>query len=155
MFLTPVDCAARAIVALSNRADGARQTYHLVGDVETSNKDLIAAAQELGYAVKSLPGDEWLSYVAQNLDDRALEPIAPYLMAYPEETFRRMLDPMAFPPVSAEFTLDRLAEAGVAPSEPGRDLLVRYLSHLQDIGFLDPPEEGPAAGRVQRPSAAE
>jgi thioester reductase-like protein len=154
MFLTAVDYAASAIVALSNRTDGSRQNYHLVGDIETSNKDLIAAAQGLGYAVRSLPADEWLDYVSQNLDDRALEPIAPYLMAYPEETFRRMLDPMAFPPLSAALTKAHLAEAGVATPEPGRELLTRYLTFLQDIGFLDMPDAD-TASRVRRPNAAE
>jgi thioester reductase-like protein len=141
MHLTPVDFAARAIVGLSKRTGGARQTYHLVGDLKATNKDLIEVAQSMGYAVACMPAEEWLKTVSARMNDKALEPIAPYLMAFPEETFRRMLDPMAFPPVSADLTRDHLAEQGVAPSESSRELLRRYLEFLVDIGFLDAPNE--------------
>ncbi|MBX3579784.1 MAG: thioester reductase domain-containing protein [Rhizobiaceae bacterium] len=157
MHMTPVDFAARAIVALADRDDGARQTYHLVGDLKATNKDLVEVAQELGYPVRRMPAEEWLKTVSGRINDKALEPIAPYLMAFPEETFRRMLDPQAFPPVAADITMARLEQGGVAPAEPTRDLLKSYLNYLIDIGFLEAPDAAAAerAARKRPSDAAE
>ena len=138
LCLTPVDFAAQALVALSLREDEAPQIYHILGDNDFSVNDVLKVAETFGWHVERLPGEEWIDRISQHLDDESLEPIAPYLLAYPEHTAKRVLDPVTFPAISSEFTDRRLAEQAVAKTINSHGLIRKYLDYLVSVGFLQP-----------------
>ena len=148
LCFTPVDFAANALVALSLRDDGARQTYHIVGDMGVTLEDVLAVAEGIGHDVERVRTEDWIGQLTQRLDKKSLEPVAPYLVAYPALALKGILDPMAFPAISTAFTDRRLEEEAIAKTTASRVLIAKYLDYLTGIGFLEAPLHTERSGQV-------
>ena len=76
LCFTPVDFAARALVALSFR-DEKPIDYHIVGDMDVRLDDVLMIAEQAGHVVERVPADEWVADIIQRVDDKSLQSLAP------------------------------------------------------------------------------
>lgn len=126
----PVDYVAKAIVAISSRADSFGQVFHLDNPHPTPWRAVYAALAELGHPLHLTSYAEWLAALDRR-DDPGLRPYLAYFKARDEIWKLRQ------PQVDCTHALAALAGSGIECPRIDAALLGRYLDYFVRVGFID------------------
>jgi thioester reductase-like protein len=143
LTITPVDFAARAIVALSGRPQSAGKVFHVVNPRPLFWLDLVRALRERGYGIRVVSYAECMA----GLLDAARRGVATPMLAFlpfitqKEPGNARYVAEDYHSPVrwSCENTIEGLAALGVQSPPPPERLLDIYLEHLTRNDLSHPP----------------
>ncbi|MFJ4681200.1 amino acid adenylation domain-containing protein [Kitasatospora sp. NPDC088783] len=135
----PVDYVSAAITAFVLDAPGGGGTFHLTHPEPPDLARVFAAAEHLGYRLRTLPADQWRAAVAARHDNAA------QLFLGEDGSGGGGADGGAEQPAEARRfdsrrTTEAAARLGVHPAPLTEEVLVRYLSYFRDTGFLPAPE---------------
>ena len=67
------DYVSKAIVLLFDKSNLKNETYHISNPYRVATFELESAAKELGYVVKTVPLDEFLDYLSENVENSTIE----------------------------------------------------------------------------------
>jgi len=161
--MTPVDYVSEAVVHLSLSTDAKGAVFHLINPREVHLRELVAAIRSSGYSVELLPYDRWRREMlasAEHSTGRAGYSLLPLFSpssaaelaagqdpAGPREptTVDRIGSLMAAQYAARAVTFDdhhaRAGLSGTSITCPrvDNDVLARYLSFLERVGFLPAP----------------
>lgn len=135
---SPVDYVSRAIVHLSSRTASRGRAFHLQNPSRLPLAQLGELLRELGYSVRSVPYQEWVSRIAKQTDG-ALRPLLPFLTqrcAPHGLTQVELWQRGHRPELTCEETLDALRGTDFTCPAIDRSLIERYLEFLSAQGFI-------------------
>lgn len=130
----PVDYAAKAITEImietvSRSADIDQSIYHIVNPRSIAWSDVLRAMKESGMEFDTVAPSEWVECVSKDTTNPCYR-----LISFYESTFS---DSLEMPVWKTEKTRQIAASINQAPVF-NSDLLQKYLSHWQSIGFYNP-----------------
>lgn len=129
--MTPVDYAARTLVALSLQQDFAGRVAHLTNPAPPHRKDLARALTGLGYPVEAVPYEQWRDALFNS----------PEFERSPLRPFRRFLaavsaDALTTPRYGSARTQRALGSTGVRCPPVDSALLGTYIARYAEAGLL-------------------
>ncbi|MDR3036692.1 MAG: SDR family oxidoreductase, partial [Kitasatospora sp.] len=127
----PVDYVSAAITAFVLAAPAGPGTFHLTHPEPPGLDRVFAAAETLGYRLRTLPADHWRATVAAHRDNAA-QLLHGETGPAPEPSAARRFD--------SHRTTEAAARLGVHPVPLTEEVLVRYLSYFRTTGFLPAPD---------------
>ncbi|MFE2347862.1 amino acid adenylation domain-containing protein [Kitasatospora cineracea] len=127
----PVDYVSAAITAFVLAAPAGSGTFHLTHPEPPGLDRVFAAAETLGYRLRTLPADHWRAAVAARHDNAAQLLLGESGPA-PDPAAARRFD--------SHRTTEAAARLGVHPAPLTEEVLVRYLSYFRTTGFLPAPD---------------
>lgn len=141
--LTPVDFAARAIVALSRWRGAHGATLHITNSRPIFWLELIGLVKEYGYAVDTVSYEDTMSGLldaARKGIDTPMLAFLPFHLQREPGTTRYLLEDY-YAPVrwDCERAVTGLTDMGVAPPPEPRRLALSYLDYLVRHGHVPPP----------------
>ncbi len=142
--LTPVDFAARAIVALSQAAPARTpHTFHLHNPRPADMADVARAASRLGRTVTLVPVEQWRQILTTAGRREAADRMLMLIARLVDDTLGTRM-----PPVDSTRTRDRLGALGLVCPPLDDALLDRYFAYFTRTGFL--PADTPALSGTVR-----
>ncbi|MFJ5885575.1 amino acid adenylation domain-containing protein [Kitasatospora cineracea] len=127
----PVDYVSAAITAFVLAEPAEPGTFHLTHPEPPGLDQVFAAAETLGYRLRTLPADHWRAAVAARPDNAAQLLLGENGPA-PEPAAARRFD--------SRRTTEAAARLGVHPAPLTEEVLIRYLSYFRTTGFLPDPD---------------
>jgi myxalamid-type nonribosomal peptide synthetase MxaA len=112
--LVTVDYVSQAIVWLSKRIESTGNVFHLTNSVEIPLSTLLDWTNALGYRVDIIPESDWKSELYDAMQNNEEHPLFP-LYSLLERSFRvESTSPEYTPRIDCQYTLNQLAESGIA-----------------------------------------
>jgi myxalamid-type nonribosomal peptide synthetase MxaA len=135
--MTPVDFASRAIVHISRSLQSARETYHIRNPASMQLKELTDTLLKNGYAISTIPYDEWISQLEQAASRDTTEPIFQILL----DIFNGVsLQEIRFDPeVDCRNASEKLKGTNISCPPADGALLSIYIEYLVERGVLPAP----------------
>ncbi|WP_326700404.1 amino acid adenylation domain-containing protein [Streptomyces sp. NBC_01754] len=129
----PVDYVSAAVVALATAGPAVAETYHLTNPDAPGLDRVFAAASRLGHELRTVPAEHWRDRVAAQPDNAAQLLLGDEGRTRAEATVHRRFD--------SSRTAEAAAALGVRRPPLTDEVLDRYLTYFQGVGFLPVPGE--------------
>ena len=139
MNLTPVDYVSQAIVHLSTQNTAWGKAFHLSNPHALSLEQLVAQIKSRGYALQTLPYDQWhRALLALEMDqENALSPFAASLVWKNDGKLPHALEVLSLGRVNCQSAIAELAQTAIRCPSLDTSLIDIYLSYFRHSGFLD------------------
>ncbi|WP_161500994.1 amino acid adenylation domain-containing protein [Embleya scabrispora] len=142
----PVDYTARAIVHILARQAAWGHAYNIANPHDARLGALVERLRAMGYPIRTVSYDEWVSYMAALTARDPDQPMAPFMPMFLESahdadiSVKEMYFAGTFPDFGRANLDEALADSGLTCPPVDADLLDMYLRYFVSSGFLQPPD---------------
>ncbi|WP_129311565.1 amino acid adenylation domain-containing protein [Streptomyces sp. L2] len=141
----PVDYTAQAITHILAHRPAQGLVHHITNAHDARLSLLVERLQARGYAVNTVPYDEWVTYMADLTAHDPSQPMAPFMPMFIEParqasiSVKEMYFAGTFPRFSRDNFEAGIADSGLSCPPVDADMLDTYLDYFVGSGFLAPP----------------
>ena len=153
----PADTCAAAIRHISSLDGAAGRTYHLASPKYALLGSLVDRLRELGFKVREIPFDDWVSELLRYAAQNPSHPMTPFLPLFVDLdqksglTLAEMYLEHVFPHYTRSNTEQALQGSGVAFPPIDNRLLDPNIARLIATGYLSAPGQPPPPGEPPPP----
>jgi amino acid adenylation domain-containing protein len=131
--MSPIDCTAKAIIALSKTPQKCR-VFNCQNKNELLNSDIINVLNSFGYDIREVSDDEFMEICRENMDENIQGLITSDMSmadeeAYEEDDYEYIL--------KTDQTVEILESLGFEWVKPDADYLTRAIDYLNNLGFFN------------------
>lgn len=132
-----VDYAGKAIVYLSRMKETAGSSFHIVNPKSISSEEFWKLILEQGFELEGADYDSWVSKLAKNSDDNALEPVLPLFTDKVIQNAYTFIDVYhCAPRYDTQITQTMLKGSGISCPTVNKGLVNKWVSYYRDSGYI-------------------